>query len=78
MKKEIEEGDLVFIHPTLFEDQKIGFVWKIEKRTYRHVIDPRVPSLTKEKESTFYSTWVFGWRRSADFLSEEIRLVDFE
>ena len=45
-----KEGDLVYIHPTLFEDQKMGFVWKIETKLVKHVVDPRVPSLTKEIE----------------------------
>jgi|TARA_R110002020_G_C15719384_1_gene722827 hypothetical protein len=78
MKKEIEEGDLVYIRPTLFDDRKIGFVWKIEKRHYTHVIDPRVPSLTKEKHEDFYSVWVFEWSRSTEFLYSEIRLCDFD
>tara|TARA_R100000008_G_C3477013_1_gene111871 strand:+ start:388 stop:621 length:234 start_codon:yes stop_codon:yes gene_type:complete len=75
--KKIKEGDLVCIHPTLFEDQKIGFVWRIEKRRFKHVVDPRVPELTKEKLEEFYSVWVFGWGRSSDFLESEIRLYDF-
>ncbi len=75
--KKIEEGDLVYIHPTLFDEQKIGFVWKIEERRFKHVVDPRVPELTKEKLEKFYSVWVFEWARSADFLYSEIRLYDF-
>ncbi len=74
--KKIEEGDLVYVHPTLFDEQKIGFVWKIERRLYKHVIDPRVPALTKEKMENFYSVWVFSWSRTAEFISDELSLVD--
>ena len=74
--KKIAEGDLVYVHPTLFDEQKIGFVWKIERRLYKHVIDPRVPALTKEKMENFYSVWVFSWSRTAEFISDELSLVD--
>tara|TARA_R100001594_G_scaffold143130_1_gene190753 strand:+ start:350 stop:583 length:234 start_codon:yes stop_codon:yes gene_type:complete len=76
--KKIRESDLVYIHPTLFEDQKIGIVWKVEERKYKHVIDPRVPELTKEKLEKFYSVWVFGWNRSADFLYRELSLIEVD
>jgi len=75
--KIIKEGDLVCIHPTLFDDQKIGFIWKIEKRNYKHVIDPRVPALTKETLEDYYSVWVFNWGRSAEFLYTELSPYDF-
>jgi len=74
--KKIKEGDLVCVHPTLFEGQKIGFVWKIEARLFKHVIDPRVPALTKEKLEDFYSVYVFGWGRSAEFFDGELSPVD--
>ena len=73
--RKIKEGDLVYVHPTLFEEQKMGFVWKIEKRLYKHVIDPRVPTLTKEKMEDFYSVWVFGWMRTAEFMADELSLM---
>ena len=73
--REIKEGDLVYVLPTLFEDQKIGFVCKIEKRLYKHVIDPRVPALTKEKVEDFYSVWVFPWGKTAEFVADELSLL---
>jgi len=71
----IKEGDLVYIHPTLFEDQKMGFVWKIETKLVKHVIDPRVPGLTKEIEKELYSVWVFSWGRSKSFLCADLSQV---
>ena len=78
MRKKIKEGDIVQLHPTMFQDKCYGFVWKIEKVIYKFVVVPGDTSYTEERELEFYSVWVFGWNRSFDFLRNEIDLCDYD
>ena len=76
MRKEIKEGDLVLVRPNLFEDKQLGFVYKKERKMVKHVIDPRVPELTKEKEEDWYAVWVF--EQSTSFWHPEHQLFLLE
>jgi len=76
--RKIKEGDIVQLHPTMFDNQRYGFVWKIEKVTYKYIVTPGYPSATEERQLLFYSVWVFGWGKSYDFLRDEISLCDYD
>ena len=78
VKKEIKEGDLVLVHADFYKKGKLGFVYRKERRTFKHVVDPRVPELTRELEGDFFATWIFEWSKSSCVPAEELCLLGDE